>query len=345
MNISQELIVNVDINLASLILMLGVLIMALRTLNFKDMRGLVYINMVILIIIYNVACMGQYYVYDTRGSMTLILLLNLIIEVSLNLVVYFFLIFVMYEIFKSRDYVKRKLFKYTIPVVLLIIANIISFFNGFLWTYDENYMYVQKVAYYPYMLIEYAYIVYAIIQYFRFKSQEKSSARFNIWLYLIPMVIGTIAEMLTGYVAFTLGSAIAFTALYLVMAREMGYRDYESGFYNPIFLSHLYSLVDNGTYDLSSIITCELADESQLEKFCEALRSVLPDGTDTIRTDANKFITVSESADRGYVFMLTEDIAMVAEEAGIEVEVDSLIKGKKEIAADFFIDNIRLRRN
>ena len=74
MNISQELIVNVDINLASLILMLCVLIMALRTLNFKDMRGLVYINMVILIIIYNVACMGQYYVYDTRGSMTLILL-------------------------------------------------------------------------------------------------------------------------------------------------------------------------------------------------------------------------------------------------------------------------------
>ena len=345
MNISQDLIVNVDINLASLILMLGVLIMALRTLNLKDIRGMIYINMVILIIICDAASMVQYYIYDTRGSITAMLFYNLIIEVSLNLMVYSFLLFVLYEIFKSRDYVRRMLLKYTIPVGLLIIANIVSFFNGFLWSYDDNYMYVGKPAYYPYMLIEYGYLIYAIILYFKFKSQEKSSARFNIWLYLIPMVIGTVTEILTGYVAFTLGSAIAFTALYLVMAKEMGYRDYESGFYNPIFLSHLYSLVDNGTYNLSSIITCELKDENQLGQFCEALRSVLPEGTDTIRTEANKFITVSESADRGYVFMLTEDVAMVAEEAGIEVEVDSLIKKKKELAADFFIDNIRLRRN
>ena len=75
------------------------------------------------------------------------------------------------------------------------------------------------------------------------------------------------------------------------------------------------------------------------------LKTVLPDGTDTIRTDECKFITVCESADRGYVFMLTEDVSMVAQEAGIDVQVDSTIKGKKELAADFFIDNIRLRRN
>ena len=345
MNISQELIVNVDVNLASLIIMLGLLIMAWRTLNLKDMRGRIYVNMVVLIIIYNVASMGQYYIYDIRGSVTVMLFLNLIIEVSLNLMLYFFLLFVMYEIFKSRDYIKRKLVKYTIPVTLLIIANIVSFFTGFLWYYDEDLNYQGKMTYYPYMIIEYGYLIYAVIQYFRFKSQEKSSARFNILFYLIPMVIGTVTEIMSGYATFTLASAIAFTALYLIMAKEMGYRDYESGFYNPVFLSHLYSLVDNGGYNLSSIITCELADESQLEKFCETLKTVLPDGTDTIRIDKKKFITVSESADRGYVYMLTEDVAMVAEDAGIDVKVDSLIKGKKEIAADFLIDNIRLRRN
>ncbi len=345
MNISQEMIVNVDINLASLLLMVGVLIMVLRTLDFKDMRGLIYTNMVVLLIIYNVASMGQYYIYDSHGSKAGMIFLGLVIEVALNLVVYFFLLFVMYEIFKNKDYVKRKLVRYTVPVTILIIANIISTFTGILWYYDDDLMYGETALYWPYMLIEYFYLVYAVIQYFRFKSQEKSSDRFNIWLYLIPMVIGSVTEAVTSYTAFTLGSAIAFTALYLVMAKEMGYRDYESGFYNPVFLSHLYSLVDNGTYNLSSIITCELADEGQLAGFSEALRTVLPEGTDTIRTDANKFITVSESSDRGYVFMLTEDVAMVAEEAGIDVKVNSLVKNKNEIAADFFIDNIRLRRN
>ncbi len=345
MHISQDMIVNVDINLASLLLMLGVFIMCIRTKGFKDLRGMIYINIVVLIIVYNIASMWQYYIYDTRGSHALMMFTNLIIEVSLNFVVYFFLLFVMYEIFKSRDYVKRKLVKYTIPVSLLVLANVISLFTGFLWDFDENLMYIEKNVYLIYMMIEYFYLIYAIIQYVRFKSQEKSSARFRIWLYLIPMVIGSVVEATTGYTAFTLGSAIAFTALYMVMAKEMSFRDYESGFYNPIFLSHLYSLVDNGTYNLSSIITYELADESQLSKFCEVLKTVLPEGTDTIRTDLNRFITVSESADRGYVFMLTEDVEMVAEEAGIEVQLDSLVKKKKEEPADFFIDNIRLRRS
>ena len=42
--------------------------------------------------------------------------------------------------------------------------------------------------------------------------------------------------------------------------------------------------------------------------------------------------------------MLSEDVAMMAEEAGLEVTVDSITRDKNEIPADFFINNIRIKR-
>ncbi len=345
MQLSPEIVANVDISLASFLLMFGVLFMAAKTLNFKDLRSRYYVNMVVLILIYDVATLISSFIFATHGSVILMKLVSLIVEIALDFVMFFLLLFVMAEIYKSRDYIKRRLPMYSVPIALLVLANITTFFTGWLWDIKEDLTYKIGGLYYVYIIIMYGYIVFAIIQYARFKSREKSSARFNIWLYLIPMVCGTLTEGFTGYCASTLGCALGFTALYMVMSKEMGYRDFESGFYNPVYLSQLYSLVDNGTYNLSSIITYKLSDPAQLPKFSEVLKTVLPDGTDTIRTDECKFITVCESADRGYVFMLTEDVSMVAQEAGIDVQVDSTIKGKKELAADFFIDNIRLRRN
>lgn len=345
MIIDQGIVVNLDINVASLLLMLGVLVMCLRTLSFKDMRSMIFVNLIVLIVFCNVCSLAQFFFYSIHGSRTLLMILELLIEVSLVMVVYFWLLFVMHEIFKSRDYIKRRIVVYSVPVGLLVIANIISCFTGFLWYYDDDLIFHYTGFYYINVIIEYSYLVYAIIQYIRFKKQEKSTARFNIWLYFIPMALGSITEAATGYAAFTLGSALGFTALYVIMVREMGYRDHESGFYNPVFLSHLYSLIENKEYDLSSVVTYEISEAERLGSFSEALRTVLPEGSDTIRTDENKLITVSESSDRGYLFMLTEDVEMIAEEAGVDVNVNTLVRKKNEDPADFFIDNIRLRRS
>ncbi len=346
MDINADMIVNIDLYAGALLALSGVLFMALRTTSLKDIRSKLLISLLTAAIVSGVSGLVLSLLpaaqYDSLGL--LVRFLDMLIEVAINvqLIVIFF--YILYEIFKSADYVKRKFFKYIIPEVILVLLPVLNVFTNILWYYDENHELSYSYLYMAYTIFRYAFLIAGVALYLRFKSQEKNARRFNIWLLVIPMLIGTFSESFTGYGAWMLFGTIGYTNLYILVASEMGYRDHESGFFNRHYLKQLYGLVDNGTYQLSSIITYKLADDSAVEKFADAIRSVLPDECDTIRIDAGKFVTISESADRGYVFMLSEDVAMMAEEAGLEVTVDSITRDKNEIPADFFIDNIRIKR-
>ena len=346
MEFSAGMIINIDLNAAALLFMAGVLVMALRTVSMKDMRSKLLINLIVMAIVEAVCGLMLSLVDWTAHPEIAVIpsLIDMVLEIALNLQLCCVFFYVMYEVYKSEDYVRRKFSKFLIPIVILVCLPVVNLFTSFFWYVDANGAVQYTFVYLAYNIFRYLFLVAAVILYIRFKSREKNAQRFNMWLLVIPMFLGTLAEAFTGYGAFILGAAIGYTNLYMLIANEMGYRDHESGFYNPYYLSHLYKLVDNGKYQLSSIITYQIAEEVEVGKFADAIRSVLPDECDTIRTDADRFITVSESADRGYIFMLSEDVAAMAEEAGLEVSVESVTRNKKEIPADFFIDNIRLRK-
>ncbi len=343
---SPALIAELDLNVGALLFMVGILIMALRTQSLKDIRSNLLVNLIIQAIATAVCCVLLAFLVLPRFNHLRILtdIVGLVLElaISLQLIIIFF--YVLYEIFKSKDYVKRQLKKYRILVIIQLVIPFINLPTGWFWYFDENNYIQYPVIYDVYSILRYAFLIGSIVMYIRFKSREKNAQRFNIWLLVIPMIIGTIAENVTGYGVWILGACVGYTNLYILVSNEMGYRDHETGFFNIHYLKHLYGLVDKGTYELSSIITYKLKDTDKAEQFADAIRSVLPDECDTIRTDKASFVTVSESSDKGYVFMLSEDVAMMAEEAGLEVSVDSITRSKKEIPADFFIDNIRLKR-
>ncbi len=346
MNISPNILVNLDINLAALVLLIGVLGMSLRVTNHKDARGGYYITIIVLMII-NAAITVSLCFIEKRPDATfepLAMLLNTVLEISYTLVMAVWLFYAMYDLFKSKDYIRRKRWIVLGPALILAAVPIINLFVPIIFTCDHVNGFLELPFYRYYNIPRFFYIIVSVYQTTEYHRREKTRGVYNIWLFLIPLVASAILETMTTYTIMTLGCAIGLTSLYVVMINEMGYKDFESGFYNAYYLSYLYNLTDKGKYELSSIISFSIKDGENVEAFSEAIKTVLPDECDTIRTGSGSFITISESTDRGYVYMLTEDISTVAEEAGFFVNTESIVRGKKEDPADFFIDNIRFKK-
>ena len=347
MNMASISIVDLDINVAALVLLIGVLVMSLRAFNKKNFRGKLFVNIVILMLInaaVNIAVL--FLTADTSGRVpdSLIMVLLTAVEISYTMVMVEWLFYAMYDTFKSEEYLKRKRWLVLGPGLVLVVIAVINLFVPILFTYDHVNGYQSRIFYLVYNIPRHLYIIISVVQNTRYRLREKSAGALNIWLFVIPLVLSTIVETITGYSITALGCAIGFTSIYIVMTSEMCYTDFESGFFNPNYLSPLYNRTEAGSYLPSSIITFKLKEGEDVEAFSNTIRTVLPDECDTIRTDTNSFITVSESKDRGYVFMLSEDLSMIAEDAGFDVEVDSVVRGKDEPPEDFLIDNVVFKR-
>ena len=347
MNFASVSIVDLDINVAALVLLIGVLVMSLRAFNKNDLAGKLFVNIVILMIINAVVEIALVFlVSDTSGAPhdTIIMLLLTAIEISYTLVMVEWLFYAMYDTFKSEEYLKRKRWLVLGPGLGLVAIALINFFVPILFSYDHINGYQGNLFYHVYNIPRHLYIIISVYQNMRYRLREKSAGALNIWLFVIPVVLSAVVETFTGYTLTSLGCAIGFTSIYISMTSERCYMDRESGFLNPNYLKSLFYRAEAGSYNLSSIISVKLKEDADVGAFSELIRTVLPDECDTIRTGLGSFITVSESKDRGYIFMLSEDLSMVAEDAGFEVEVDSVVRGKDEIPSDFLIDNVVFKR-
>ncbi len=344
MSFNAHFLTNMEVYLASLLLMLGVFVMSIRTTRREDTKSMIYITMVILIIIQAAAGMIQGFTGEFHGPKILMILMDLVLELALDLQILFILLYVMYEIFENKDYIMRRIKIYAIPLYILVAATFVNLFTGWIWYYDEDLNYHENDIYYVYVLLRYFYVLVAVILYLRYHKQKKNTNRFRIWFFALPMVIGCLVEIFSGYLVFMLGVAISYAVLYMIHATDKSYIDQETGLYSPYFLTQLYGFVEGGAYRLSSVLTFDISDEHDARAFSDIIRMVLPDECDTIRTRPGRFITVSESSDAGYLFMTIEDVEMLTKEAGIKVKIDTAVRRIKEPPEDFFIDKIGYAR-
>lgn len=345
MGISADRIMNITLNTGALLLMVGVLVMALRSVSRRDLRGKLLIYLLLHAIAASACGISLSFTMGSDQPWLNILsaLINTVLEITLNLQLCCVFFYVMYEAYKSEDYVRRRFGRSFWLLLLLVILPLISLFTGLFWYFDEEGAVQYTYAYLAYNVFRYLFLIAAVVFYIRCKAREKNARRFRMWLLVIPMALGTLAEFFTGYGAFMLGAAIGYTNLYLLIVYEMNNRDHETGFYNAYGLSRFYKLVESGKYQLSSILFYQLSEEEEARRFADVIRFVLPDECDTFRLRAGTFLTLSESSDPGYISLLREDVTELSREAGLSVSIESVTRKKDQEPAGFFNDHIRLR--
>ena len=344
-NISQNIIANVDVSMAAVLLILGVLVMTLRR---KTTGSKVYTAYLLLIITVLAATLSDLYLAffdnpEDPGPYVLLVIMETILEISVNLMLLAWLLYVFFTMYDSMDYLRRKFLLYIVPILVMVVFDIINVFTGWIWYFDENLVYQETDLYLVLNLVRYAYLFISIYQYQRYKKENGHIQFFTIWPFIVPIVWGSLLEGFTPVYGFPFGAAIGVTMLFIMSSQKVSFTDEESGFYNIHYLNMLRDKIRAGENESEPhlVIHYRLAtgNDNDMKDFFSQLREILPDFCDTVKIDDTHYITIIYGNTRGLINLLSEDIEMIADSLKLELKYDYAIKEKQETAADFFEKN------
>ena len=342
MSINPDKIANVDINLAAMLLMLGVLVMVLRKDHRGDKAATVYLHFVITTLILAVDGLALEFVEGpvNSGFRALAIGLETFLEFCINIMLLQWFMYTFFIMYDSMDYLKRRLKIYLVPIIIIMVLDIINIFTGILWYYDEDLVYHDTWFYSVHDAIRYFYLVMSIYHYIRYKKENGAMKFFSLWPFLVPMLWGTLVEVVTEFTGFTLGASIGVAMLYILTAEKSSYIDEESGFYNLDYLMKLHERVVNQEAQPGGILRFSLPEGADAAAFCGELKSVMPDTSETYRIDAKSFTTVVFGNTRGLINMLSTDISTIAGEHDMDVKISKVSKKKGETPVEFFENNM-----
>lgn len=204
-------------------------------------------------------------------------------------------------------------------------------------------IYHETAFYHIRDVIRYVYLIMSVYNFKKFERENGKKQFFSLWIYVIPVLCGSLVEYITGYNAFTLGAAIGTTMLYILFCEKISYKDEKSGFYNIQYLNRLYELARAGKCHPHVVMSYTLPAIYDVKAFCSELTKVLPEGCDTIGTESNAYITVIYGNTRGLVNILSEDIHMIADRLDLDIELEIFTKTKMESPIDFLEKVVKLK--
>lgn len=104
-------------------------------------------------------------------------------------------IFVIFHLYGNTSRSRKWSGIISIPAVILFISAIINLFYPIVFVIDENNVYKRTPFSYVYVLISFCYILYSAYIHTSFKN-KKSVRFFPIWVFLFPVFIGFIVQIL-----------------------------------------------------------------------------------------------------------------------------------------------------
>lgn len=335
--------VSLYVNTVAIMLCLGVHVLVWK-FKMKDIRE----KRVFLYLLGDIVVMSLFYILCTFRDDGVIpcnklgaMFLETGLEMAINIFALIWFLYVDYRMFHSVGHIKRNAVVIMVPLLLAVLMNIINIPTKFLFDYDMSEMHVVETSFYVFLdVIRLAYFIVSIIILVIRKRKDERMKFFSIGAFIIPSVFYVFLYYFTPFPTVSLGLTIAVTLLYAEMVNEKCYQDEKTGFYNMLYLDYLKKRIAENKYDLRSILMFNVP-ESEMEKSSPLITKQLPEFCDTIRCGKDKLIILSRVKDKGPLTMLSEDVKMSLEEAGIAVESSFKLKKKNETAESFLEDFMR----
>lgn len=105
---------------------------------------------------------------------------------------------------------------------------------------DEQSVYSRSFGYWLFVAMDYGLLVDSLIYYLVCKHKGGVLKFFPVWIYLIPIAIGTIAQsMVYGISVLSASFAVAVTGVFASLQSEQIFRDGLTGLFNRVYLDYL----------------------------------------------------------------------------------------------------------
>ena len=323
--------VNLEIDTVALLILLG-LIMIPKSSDEKKNTGtrlFSYMGLCIVIGVVADLLFDMYSSSDPYGWGSAGLMIScIVLELSVTALLFLFFIYTDYELYESRDYLKRHMIPYVVPVILFavicLLLPLIRKDNGF-----QGQDIMEMIVF----LTEYLALIYLfltgvhLVRYYRRFGEKRFFHPLSIY---VPILCGALFTFFTLFTGVFLGFSLGL--LFLVFSKIDSYRfqDTEYMLYNEHYLRYILDLVESGKEDLKSIILFTAkGDALALSKI---LKHELPAKSEVISLGGGDFLYLSKLENPVELEALSALILDAAEEydedhedGRIDLEVSSRI--------------------
>ncbi len=163
---------------------------------------------------------------------------------------FFWLMYVDLKLFHNKDRMKRIYYKLAIPVSALLISLIGNVFFKYYFYVDENFVYHRKDTLYIFYIYMICCALYSICLYYYAKRRNGGVAFFPIYMYLVPIIIGSVLQMVFyGISTAWLGTALGIVALNMSLQQQYTFLDQLTGLYNRDYLAHTLFKINKKTHE------------------------------------------------------------------------------------------------
>ena len=117
---------------------------------------------------------------------------------------------------------------------------ILNNFVPIIFDVSTSNVYVRKLGYWFYMAIDYGFLTDSLFIYFLCKRKGGLFKSFPVWVYFIPLTLGTIAQSLCyGISAISASTAVSIAGVFATLQSERVFRDKLTGVFNYTYLDYL----------------------------------------------------------------------------------------------------------
>ena len=168
---------------------------------------------------------------------------------------FLFCMYVDQSLYHDRSRIFGEYKKFVYLVAALGIALFLNIFLGYLFYVDADGVYHRQLLIYIFYIYMMLCAVFSIVIVCRYREKFGRSTFFPVYMYLIPIVVGSILQMVFYGISLAwLGTAIGVVSLYMSLQNQKLYMDTLTGLYNRQYLEHILYSIQNDHNDYYGIM-------------------------------------------------------------------------------------------
>ena len=252
--------------------------------NDTGTRLFVYICVAVLAgIVFELITWG---IPDVDSSLRLyaIVLSSSLMELFAAAALFLFLLYFDYELYESRDHIKRHLVSYMAPMLVFVGLCLFSLVRSFVL--NTRYDVVWEIyAYTGYL--ELFYMLFVAYGFWKYHQRYGHKRFFHPLTIYVPILVGGLFTYYTSFSGLFLGFALGLTFLTFSRIDEYRFLDRQSLFYNKNYLEYIILMAEEGKEERKSAITANAKGDSKA--LVGILKEELSKDTEVISLGDGKF--------------------------------------------------------
>lgn len=166
---------------------------------------------------------------------------------------FFWYLYTRYQLTMDMEKAKNHLVFLLFPIMLNTILVLVNIWFPIYFFIDEGNCYHRADSYFIAFILTFFYYLYTLIYIFIRRKQCEKWVFLSLLLFALPPFVGSVLQMLKGYMLIWPGAVLSLLLIYLNIQRTELYTDYLTGLYNRRFLDIRLTQYLRGRSKASSI--------------------------------------------------------------------------------------------